>query len=774
MSLKKSPTNGLWPKIKIEKLMKKEIVLVFAFLISIASWCQKTKLTNAEIEVKVSNLLSKMTVEEKVGQMTQITITNFQIKGNTGTFDPAKLKEGIQNHHIGSILNVPNPGAPTVSKWRDVIAIIQNETQKTRLKIPILYGIDAIHGANYTAGATLFPQQIGLAATFNTDLVQRGAAISAYETRASSLPWVFSPDLDFPRNPAWSRMWETFGEDTYLSSQMAIAMVDGFENNALGSKYQVASCMKHYIGYGSSTTGKDRTPSIIPDRLLRQYDLTIYEAAIKAGAKSVMVSSGEINGTPVHASTYLLTDVLKKELGFGGIVVTDWKDIINLHTRHKIAQTNREAVKIAVLAGIDMSMVPDEYSFYTHLVDLVNNGEVPMSRIDDAVSRILKVKFQLQLFENTIANPKDYPNFASTEHIQEAYNSAAESITLLKNKSHILPLNKNEKVLVTGATANSMKYLNGGWTYTWQGENADSYAAEKWTILEAFQNKLGNENVLYTPGADLEIENDAEIAKAVELAQKASTIILCLGEKNYTETPGDISNLFLSNSQINLALALAKTNKPIILVLNEGRPRLISDFEVEMGAVIQCYLPGNEGARALVDIVYGDVNPSGKLPYNYPRYPNSLEKYNRKYTESIIEGEVNDADLFEKSYKPQYEFGTGLSYSNFIYSNLKIDKTEINSTDEIKVTVDVTNSSSRAGKETVLLYLNDNYASITPEVKALKRFQKIYLAPNETQTVHFVLQPKDLQFVNNDLKWIAEKGTFTLMISNLKKDFILK
>lgn len=754
--------------------MKKEIVFVLAFLMSMVSWSQKSELTDAEIEVKVASLLSKMTLEEKVGQMTQITITYFETKGNTGIFDPEKLKEGIQDYHIGSILNVPNPGAPTVSTWKEVITKIHNESQKTRLKIPVLYGIDAIHGANYTAGATLFPQQIGLAATFNTDLVQRGAAISAYETRASSLPWVFSPDLDFPRNPAWSRMWETFGEDTYLSSEMGVAMVNGFENNALGSKYQVASCMKHYIGYGSATTGKDRTPSIIPDRLLKQYDLTIYEAAIKAGAKSVMISSGEINGTPVHASTYLLTDILKKELGFRGIVVSDWKDIINLHTRHKIAQTNREAVKIAILAGIDMSMVPDEYSFYTHLIDLVNKEEVPMSRINDAVSRILRVKFQLDLFENTIAEAKDYPKFGSTDHIQEAYATAAESITLLKNRKGILPLNKSEKILITGPTANSMKYLNGGWTYTWQGENADNYAADKWTILEAFQNKLGKEKVLFTPGADLEIENEVEINKAVELAQKASTIILCLGEKNYTETPGDINNLFLSNSQIKLALALAKTKKPIILVLNEGRPRLISDFEAEMEAVIQCYLPGNEGARALVDIVYGDINPSGRLPYNYPRHPNSLEKYNRKYTESIIEGEANNADVFEKSYKPQYEFGSGLSYSNFVYSNLKIDKTEITSTDEINISVEVTNSSSRAGKEAVLLYLNDNYASITPEVKALKRFQKISLAPNETQTVHFVLQPKDLQFVNNDLKWIAEKGTFTIMISNLKKDFTLK
>jgi len=755
--------------------MKNSIFYALMFLFCGAVWSQQVKNNKAEIDAKVSELLSKMTLEEKVGQMTQITVTIFEDAKKPGYFDAAKLKQGIQDYHIGSILNVPNPGAPTLKRWQETMQAITNEANKTRLKIPVLYGIDAIHGASYTAGATLFPQQIGLAATFNTDLVKRGAAISAYETRASSIPWVFSPDLDFPRNPAWSRMWESFGEDAYLSSKMAVALVDGFEgNNNVGSKYSVASCMKHYIGYGSTTTGKDRTPSIIPERLLRQYDLTIYQAAINAGAKSVMVSSGEINGTPVHASKHLITDILKKELGFSGVVVTDWKDIIYLYTRHKVAESKRDAVRIAVMAGIDMSMVPEEFSFYTDLLDLVKKGEVPVSRIDDAVSRILKMKFELNLFQNTVADLKDYPKFGSAEHIEEAYKTAAESITLLKNNASVLPLSKNEKVLVTGATANSMKYLNGGWSYTWQGENSDTYAADKFTILEAFQNKLGKENVLYTAGADLEKEDDAEIQKAVELAKNASKIVLCLGEKNYTETPGDISDLYMSASQIKLALALAKVNKPIILVLNEGRPRLISNFEDKMSAVVQCYLPGNEGARALVDILYGDVNPSGRLPYNYPRYPNSLEKYNRKYTESISEGEQNNDAKYEKSYSPQFEFGTGLSYTTFVYSNLKIDKTEINNTDEVNVSVDVTNSGTRAGKESVLLYLSDNVASITPEFKSLKRFEKISLKPNETQTVKFTLKQKDLQFVNEDLKWISEKGSFTVQIGDQKKDFLLK
>jgi beta-glucosidase len=754
----------------------KKTVLLFALSILCchAGWSQNTKISNAEIDKKVSELLSKMSIEEKIGQMTQMTVTSFEATGKAGVFDMEKLREGIQKYAIGSILNVPNPGAPSLKRWNEVIATIQKEATKTRLKIPVLYGIDAIHGSSYTAGATLFPQQIGIAATFNTEIARKGAEISAYETRAASIPWVFSPDLDMPRNPAWSRIWESFGEDAYLSTQMGAAMVNGFEGADVASKYNVASCMKHYIGYGSTTTGKDRTPSIIPERVLRQFDLTIYQAAIKAGAKSVMVSSGEINGTPVHASKHLITDILKTELGFQGVVVTDWKDIIYLHTRHKVAESNRDAVRISVLAGIDMSMVPEDYTFYTDLLDLVAKGEVPMSRIDDAVSRILRMKFELNLFENPISNAKDYPKFGSQEFIDVAYNAAAESITLLKNNAAILPLNKSEKILVTGPTANSMKTLNGGWSYNWQGENSDTYAADKMTILEALQNKIGAENVLYSPGADLVNFDDAAIDKAVQMAKKASKIILCLGEKNYTETPGDISNLYLSPSQVKLALALSKVNKPIILILNEGRPRLISDFEDKMEAVIQCYLAGNEGGRALADILYGDVNPSGRLPYNYPRYPNSLEKYNRKYTESLGDEEQNNDAKYEKSYSPQFEFGTGLSYTTFAYSNLKIDKTTITDSEDVAVSVTVTNTGKIAGKESVLLYLSDVYASITPEVKALKRFEKISLEPNESKTLTFTLHPKDLQFVNNDLKWISEKGTFKIQIGNQIQEFLLQ
>jgi beta-glucosidase len=754
--------------------MKKAILLFSCILISNASWSQNNISPKTAIDKKVAALLSKMTIQEKVGQMTQITVTNFEENGKPGVLDMIKLKEGIQDYHLGSILNVPNPGAPTVKRWNEILKTISDEANKTRLKIPILYGIDAIHGASYTAGATLFPQQIGIAATFNTAMAQKGSEISAYETRASSIPWVFSPDLDLPRSPVWSRMWESFGEDAYLSAQMAAASVTGFEGKDVGSKYSVATCMKHYIGYGSSTTGKDRTPSIIPERVLRQFDLTIYQAAIKAGAKSIMISSGELNGTPCHANKYLITTVLKNELNFKGVVVTDWKDIINLYTREKVAESNRDAVRISVLAGIDMSMVPEDYSFYNLLLDLVAKKEVPMSRIDDAVSRILKMKMELNLFETPVTNSADYPKFGSQEFIDAAYNTAAESITLLKNTNAILPLNKNEKILVTGPTANTMKCINGGWSYTWQGENSDTYAADKMTILEAIQNKIGKDNVLYTQGADLADFNDAEIEKAVELAKNVSKIVLCLGEKNYTETPGDINNLYITPSQSKLAMALAKLNKPIILVLAEGRPRLISEFEDKTAAVIQCYLPGNEGGRALADILYGDVNPSGRLPYNYPRYPNSLEKYNRKHSESVSDEDRASDAKYERSYFPQFEFGTGLSYTTFAYSDLKISKPAITNTEDLTVTVTIQNTGKVAGKEAVLLYLSDNYASITPEVKALKRFQKISLAPNESKTITFTLNQKDLQFVNNDLKWISEKGTFKIQIGNLTQEFLLK
>ncbi|WP_025741659.1 glycoside hydrolase family 3 N-terminal domain-containing protein [Aquimarina pacifica] len=721
------------------------------------------------IEAKVSALLSTMTLEEKIGQMTQIT---FEVLETEGKLDTAKLKEAIHKYKIGSILNTPTSGAPTPQEWNKILSQVLDQTNQTDKKIPLMYGIDAIHGSSYTNGAVLFPQQIGLAATWDPDLVEKCTEVSAYETRASSIPWVFSPDLDLPRNPVWSRFWESFGEDVYLSSEMGVAMVRGFQGEDIGAMSKVAACAKHFIGYGSNTTGKDRTPSIIPDRVLKQYDIPIFKKSIDAGVKSVMISSGEINGVPVHVNKKLITNVLKGELGFKGFVVTDWEDIVYLNTRHKVAATMREAVKKAVMAGVDMSMVPYNYVFCDELLSLVHDGEVPLSRINDAVRRILRVKYELDLFRTPVTDPKDYPDFGSDSSVALAYIAASESITLLKNENNVLPISKDSKVLVTGPTANSMKSLNGGWSYTWQGEKSDEFAKDKFTVLEAFQNKIGEDRVLYTPGVS--IFEEIDIAKASLLARNVDYIVLCLGEHNYTETPGDINDLNITKPQIKLAKELAKLNKPIILVLNEGRPRIINEFEVEMDAVLQCYLPGNEGARALVDIVYGDVNPSGKLPYNYPRYANSLQKYNRKYTESIGSEEQNDDTGYAKNYDPQYEFGYGLSYTTFEYRNLGFDKVFIKKKDSIKITIDVQNTGVRKGKEVVQLYVRDMFASVTPEVKVLKRFKKIELQPGETKKVSFVIDNRDLSFVDTEGNWVSEDGEFEAIIGGVVKKFALE
>lgn len=705
-------------------------------------------------EERARELITQLSLEQKVGQMTQITIT--ALEGEPGQLDPAKLSNAISKYEIGSILNVPNPGAPTPARWAEVLTQIEKETQNSEKKIPILYGVDSIHGASYTKGATLFPQQIGLAATWNPALVESGAQVSAYETRASSIPWVFSPDLDLPRNLLWPRTWETFGQDTFLSSRMGEAMVRGFEGDDISSKINVAACIKHFVGYGSPTTGRDRTPSLIPDRMLKQYDLPIFQAAIDSGARSIMINSGEVNGTPVHASKKLLTDILQTEMGFKGVILTDWEDIMYLNNRHKVAATMKDAVRIAVNAGIDMSMVPNDFHFHDHLVALVNEGAVPMSRIDHAVTKILALKYELGLFDRPLAaDAKDYPEFASEKATAMALQAATESITLLKNADKLLPLKKGGKVLVSGPTSNSMNVLNGGWTYTWQGD-ADKWAPEKHTILEAFQAELGEGNVVHVPGTDFDKEID--IAAAVTAAEDVDHIILCLGEKNYTETPGDIDDLDLEWPQQKLAQELAKTGKPIVLVLLQGRPRVIDLIVPKAQAIFQAYLPGNEGAPALVDLIYGKANPSGCLPYNYPHASGGLQPYNRKHTQSLPDAVPN--------YTPQYEFGHGLSYSTFKTSALKVDRASFKAGETVKVTATVTNSSARAGKKVVQLYLSDHFASITPQVKALKGFQKIDLAAGESKEVTFELKPRAFEFVDADEQWIAEPGKFTIAIDD--------
>ena len=723
---------------------------------------QKKQGSGSEADKKVDALIAKMTLEEKVGQMTEVTLDVVsKTNANPHQLDPDKLKEAIMKYHVGSILNVSG-FAYDRKHWYDVISQIQQVAGQDRLKIPVIYGIDAIHGVTYTLGSTLFPQEIAMAATFNRDIVHKAGEITAYETRASYIPWNYSPVLDLGKSPLWPRIYETFGEDPYLVKTMGTSIITGYQGNNVGDKYHVAACMKHYLGYSYPLSGKDRTPAWIPDRYMREYFLPPFAEAIKAGAKTLMINSGEINGVPIHASKYMLTDVLRGELNFDGIAVTDWRDIQYLHDRHHIAATQKDAVMIAVNAGVDMSMVPYDYTFFTYLVELVNEGKVPMSRINEAVHRILKVKYELGLFDRPVGDPDDYPKFGSEEFRNVSLAAATEAITLLKNSNNVLPLKKNAKILVTGPTANTMRSLDGGWSYNWQGEMADKLAVGKHTILAAIEQKIGKDNVTYQPGASFDqLQN---IADAVVAAKNADAIILCLGELSYTENVGNIDDLSLPAAQTQLALELAKTGKPIILVLAEGRPRIVTGAESHSAATIMAYLSGNEGGDALANILFGDVNPSGKLSITYPRYNNSLNNYYRKNLEN---GNPDD----KHGYNPLYEFGYGLSYTTFAYSNLHVGNPELKDGETLTVSIDVKNTGALEGKESVLLYTSQMYASITPDTKRLRAYDKIDLKPGETKTVTFNITARDLAFVNDVSKTVTESGDFKILIGDQTIDF---
>lgn len=722
-----------------------------------------------DIQVKVKTLIAKMTLEEKVGQMTQITLDVF-LKMKNGVpvephqLDTEKLRTALKQHKIGSVLNVGGD-AQTLENWQDIITTIQQMALEERLKIPVLYGIDAIHGNNYTLNSVLFPQQIAQAATFNTEMVRKAAEVTAYETRAAFIPWSFSPVLDLGRQPVWPRIWETFGEDPYLVAQMGKATVNGFQGKDMGDKYHVAACLKHYMGYSMPLSGHDRTPAWIPERELREYFLPQFAAAVKAGAKTVMVNSGEINGLPVHADHHILTDILKGELGFKGFAVSDWQDIEYLYQRHHIAKDNKEAVMIAINAGIDMSMVPTDYTFCEALIALVKEGKVPVSRIDDAVQRILTVKYELGLFDHPVGNPADYTAFNSEAHNKLNFDVASESIALLKNSNDFLPLKAGQKIFVTGPSANSMRALNGGWSRNWQGLNSDETEAGKHTILEALQGAFGENNVTYAPGVSFTAPVD--IAAAVAGAQQSDVIVLCIGENSYTETPGNINDLTLSAPQLELAKALSQTGKPIVFVLTEGRPRIISQIEPYATAVLHAFLSGNEAGNAIAAILAGKVNPSGKLPYTYPRYTNALQNYYHKYTESL------EFDP-EGGYNPQWAFGTGLSYTKFSYANLKLSTAVIDVNTPVKITVEVKNTGNLAGKEAVLLYVSDLVASVTPEVKRLRAFEKIGLQPGESKTVSFTLDKASLSFINRELKRVTEPGEFKVSVAGLSASLTCK
>jgi beta-glucosidase len=736
-------------------------------MLSCAAGCAsvRTKTTDTKMEKKINELLAKMTLEEKVGQMTQVTLE--VVAGQTDKdgwlkLDNKKLQDAIVTHQVGSILNCGGQ-ARSVDNWCEIITQMQDmATKQTRLGIPIIYGIDAIHGANYTLGATIFPQHIAMAATGNADLVRAEGEITALEVRASGMPWNFNPVLEVGRNPMWPRHWETFGEDAYICSVMAAAYVEGLQGNDISQPAKVAACMKHYLGYSVPLSGKDRTPAYIPERQLRQIFLKPFAAAAKAGVATAMVNSSEINGIPVHSDRFLLVDVLRGELGLDGFVVSDWADIDNLHTREMVAKDQRQAVKMAVMAGIDMSMVPNDYSFYDHLVDLVKSGEVPMSRIDEAVADILRVKFRLGLFEKPYPNKQLREQFATEASRKVNLQAAREAITLLKNENNVLPLSKDSKVLVTGPSADKLSVLNGGWTITWQGDNEALYPHEKSTILEAIQDKAGATRVEYIEAVTFDKEVD--IQRAVSAAGRADVIVACLGEPTYCETPGNIDDLTLSAPQIRLVQELAETGKPIVMVLVEGRPRVIRTIVDHAGAILTAYLPGMEGGQAIADVLFGDANPSGKLPFTYPKYSGWHVCYDHKKSE----------DTAPNKFDPQWEFGHGLSYTTFKYGDLQLDKNELSANDTLTVTINVTNTGPREGAEIVQLFLSDIVASITPPVKSLKRFIKVSLKPGQEQTVKFMLSRDDFEFIGRDNRPVVEPGQFKVSIGGLTGTFELQ
>ncbi len=751
------------------------ILILPLFIACNTGSAKKSPHSDANIERRVDSVLSKMTLEEKVGQMAQFTVD--VIGKGQGVYssdepfelDPAMLDTVFGIHKVGSILNTSNNRARTTEVWEKTIRTIQERALK-ETGIPVIYGIDAIHGTTYTAGATFFPQEIGMAATFNLALMEEGSRITAYETRASNIPWTFAPTMDLGRDARWSRIWESYGEDVYLNAQMATASVRGFQGadmNNVGSQH-IAACLKHYLGYGVPVSGKDRTPAIISESDLREKFFEPFRASIVDGkALSVMVNSGIINGVSTHADYRLLTEWLKKDLDFDGVVVTDWADVQNLLSRDHIATDYKGAVKAAINAGIDMVMEPYNLNFCPTLIQLVKDGEVSQARIDDAVRRVLRLKFRLGLFERPYWSRSEYPDFASSAHEAAAKASADESITLLKNEESILPLKKGARILVAGPNANSMRTLNGGWSYSWQGEKVEEFAEEYNTIYEALQNKFGAGNVKHEAGVSYNMEgqyyeeHEPQIERAVAAASGVDYIVLCVGENSYCETPGNLDELTLSENQRNLAKALYKTGKPVILVLNEGRPRIIRDIEPDAKAILQLYLPGNYGGDALADVLSGDVNPSGKLPYTYPKFEQGLITYDHKPSQNI-DGKMEGVYDYGAQTSVQYPFGFGLSYTTFAYSNLRVDKSDFVSGDNITVSVDVTNSGSVAGKESVLLFSSDLVASLSPDVRRLRAFDKISLAPGETKTVSFNLTADDLAFVNEHGKWTLEEGEFKL------------
>lgn len=730
-----------------------------------------------KIEAQVEQTLKKLTLEEKIGQMMELVTDLFGANDKNGVFyiDEHKTDSILSRYKIGSILNAPNTCAPTAKQWEKYIAQIQKISMK-RIGIPCVFGLDQNHGSTYTQGGTLFPQNINVAATFNREIARRSAEATAYETRAVSVPWTYSPTVDLGRDARWPRIWENFGEDCYLSSEMGKAMVYGFQGEDPNNidQYHIATSMKHFMGYGVPWTGKDRTPAYISPADLREKHFAPFLAGLQAGALTVMVNSASVNGVPMHANKEFLTGWLKEETGWDGVLITDWADINNLYTREMVAKDKKDALRIAINAGIDMIMEPYSCDACGYLVELVKEGKIPMSRIDDACRRVLRMKYRLDLFKNPTQKLKNYPKFGGEEFAKLALEGATESMVLLKNEGNILPLQHGKKILLTGPNANQMRCLDGGWSYTWQGHRADEFAGKYNTIYEAFCNEYGKENVILNQGVTYNEkgkyweENEPQIQEAVAAAKDADVIVACIGENSYTETPGNLTDLWLSENQRNLVKALAQTGKPVILVLNEGRPRLIADIEPLAQGIINILIPGNMGGDALANLVSGKSNFSGKMPYTYPKEINSLANYDFKKSEEV--GTMEGAYDYNAKITQQWGFGYGLSYTSYKYSNLKVSQSDFRHGDIIKVSVDVKNTGKVAGKESVLLFSSDLIASIVPDGRRLRAFDKVELQPGETKTVTFELKADDLAFVGWNGKWRLEEGDFKLMIADQSAD----
>ena len=733
--------------------------------------------SDPKIEAQVEQTLKKLTLEEKIGQMMELVTDLFGANDKNGVFyiDEHKTDSILSRYKIGSILNAPNTCAPTAKQWEKYIAQIQKISMK-RIGIPCVFGLDQNHGSTYTQGGTLFPQNINVAATFNREIARRSAEATAYETRAVSVPWTYSPTVDLGRDARWPRIWENFGEDCYLSSEMGKAMVYGFQGEDPNNidQYHIATSMKHFMGYGVPWTGKDRTPAYISPADLREKHFAPFLAGLQAGALTVMVNSASVNGVPMHANKEFLTGWLKEETGWDGVLITDWADINNLYTREMVAKDKKDALRIAINAGIDMIMEPYSCDACGYLVELVKEGKIPMSRIDDACRRVLRMKYRLDLFKNPTQKLKNYPKFGGEEFAKLALEGATESMVLLKNEGNILPLQHGKKILLTGPNANQMRCLDGGWSYTWQGHRADEFAGKYNTIYEAFCNEYGKENVILNQGVTYNEkgkyweENEPQIQEAVTAAKDADVIVACIGENSYTETPGNLTDLWLSENQRNLVKALAQTGKPVILVLNEGRPRLIADIEPLAQGIINILIPGNMGGDALVNLVSGKSNFSGKMPYTYPKEINSLANYDFKKSEEV--GTMEGAYDYNAKITQQWGFGYGLSYTSYKYSNLKVSQSDFRHGDIIKVSVDVKNTGKVAGKESVLLFSSDLIASMVPDGRRLRAFDKVELQPGETKTMIFELKADDLAFVGWNGKWRLEEGDFKLMIADQSAD----